>query len=212
MLSGKFEAARALLQQSLALKESALGANHPDVARTIGALAWALTELDRPEEALRLENRAIDIFTQLDPDSVQLTYVLCNRGETLNMLGRYQAAEESLLVALRILRMQVNPSTFNVATVLQALGESSLGKGDADGAVRHFDEALKLRVGGRVSTPLEVADTQFALARALTAGGQDPTRARTLAAAAQAAYASHDARKKSDDVVAWLEAHRGPRR
>jgi len=103
-------------------------------------------------------------------------------------------------------------ASFNVATVLQALGESKLGQGDADAAIRHFDEALKIRVGSRESNALEVADTQFALARALAAGGQDPTRARTLAAAAQAAYASHDARNKSDDVVAWLEAHRGARR
>jgi len=207
--SGKFEAARALLEQSLALKEAALGNNHPDVGRTVSALAWALTELNRPEEALRLENRAIDIFTHLDPDGVQLAYGLGNRGETLNMLGRHRAAEESLVVAVRILRAQLGPSNFNVATVLQALGESRLGQGDADGAVRHLDEALKIRVGGRDTNALEVANTQFALARALAASGKDPNGARALAASAQAAYASHDARKKSDDVVTWLEAQKG---
>ena len=212
LTSRKFESARALLEQSLALKESALGANHPDVGRTVSTLAWALNELGRPEEALRLENRAIDIFTHLDPDGVQVAYALGNRGETLNILGQYRAAEESLVAALRVLRAQLGPSNFNVATVLQALGESKLGQGDADAAIRQFDEALKIRVGSRESNALEVADTQFALARALAAAGQDPTRARTLAAAAQAAYASHDAPKKSDEVVAWLEAHRGARR
>ena len=212
LTSRKFEPARAALEQSLALKESALGANHPDVARTLLTLAWPLNELDRPLDALRLENRAIDIFTRLDPDGVLLGYALGNRGETLNMLGQYRDAEESILASLRILRMHLGPTNFNVATVLHALGECKLGQGDADGAIRQFDEALKLRVGGRDSNALEVADTQFALARALAAGGQDPTRARTLATAAQAAYASHDAPKKSDDVVAWLEAHRGRRR
>jgi hypothetical protein len=102
-------------------------------------------------------------------------------------------------------------SGYKVAYPIQGIGEARLGQGDPAGAVRYFEEALSLREG-HDPEPLNVADTHFALAHALIASGEDANRARTLASAAHGAYGSHDARNKRDDVVAWLEAHRGPRR
>ena len=170
-----------------------------------------MTELGRPEEALRYAARTLEICAQLDPDGIHMGYALNNRGEALNALHRYREAEKDYLAALTIIRAQFGPTSYKVAYPLQGLGEARLGQGDPAGAVRHFEEALSLREG-HDPEPLNVADTHFALARALTASGKDPNRARTLAAAAHGAYASHDARKKRDDVIAWLEAHKGPRR
>ena len=208
---GDAAAARPLYEQALTLKEAVLGKNHPDVGRTTSALVWVMTELGRPEEALRYAARTLEIVAQLDPDGIHIAYTLNNRGEALNALGRYGEAEKDYLAALPIMRAQFGPTSYKVSYPIQGLGEARLGQGDPKGAVRYFEEALSLRAG-HDPEPLNVADTHFALARALTASGKDPRRARGLAGSALTVYAHHDARKKSDDVVAWLEAHRGPLR
>ena len=101
--AGDFANARPLLESALAIKETQLGRNHPDVARTAATLTWALTELHRPADALPLAERAVEILGKLDPDSTHLAYALNNRGDALSMVGRYDKAEESYRAALRIL-------------------------------------------------------------------------------------------------------------
>ncbi len=46
------------------MKESSLGANHPDIAQSVSAVAEALHQLGRNEEAIRLNNRAHDVFVR----------------------------------------------------------------------------------------------------------------------------------------------------
>jgi len=55
---------------------------------------------------------------------------------------------------------------------------------------------------------LTVADTQFALARALVAAGRERTRALSLAAAARTAYATRHVLRRQAEVDAWLADHR----
>ena len=56
-----------------------------------------------------------------------------------------------------------------------------------------------------------VADTQFALARALAAHGRNGQRARSLAESARETYANHDEPARQREVDAWLAARRGQR-
>ncbi len=68
-------------------------------------------------------------------------------------------------------------------------------------AARALERALAVR--GAQGDPLEVAGTQFALARALHATGADPRRARTLAEEALARYAGRAEREQAQ-VQRWL--------
>jgi tetratricopeptide (TPR) repeat protein/tRNA A-37 threonylcarbamoyl transferase component Bud32 len=205
-----FAAAPPLLEQALALKEAELGKDHPDVARTLATLAWAMTELGRYDEALRLADRSLAILEKLDPDGLQLVYANENRGDALIKLGRYKEAEASYKEVLRLFLRQVGPSHPTTAYPLHGIGEARLGDGDFAEAIRYLEEALKLRQGVDADA-VAVADNEFALARALVAGGQDGPRARSLATAARDTYASHEEPARQRRVEAWLTARREPR-
>jgi tetratricopeptide (TPR) repeat protein len=204
-----FESGRQLLEQAIAIKERELGENHPDVARTANALAWMMTELGQPDRALPLSDRAVATLA-LDPDSVLLAFARNNRGDALNALGRYAEAEGDYRDALRIVQAQLGAEHYKVAYPMHGLGEARLGRGDPAGAVRELEGALRLKQG-HDPDPVSIAETQFALARALTANGRDPARARALAMAAREVFAHHDQARKQHEVVAWLGAQRPPR-
>jgi len=199
-----FESGRRLLEQALAIKEAELGKNHPDVARTANALSWMMTEMGNSDLAFPLADRAVATLA-LDPDSLQLAFARNNRGDALNALGRYAEAEVDYSDAVRIIRAQLGATHYKVAYPLHGLGEARLGRGDPAGAARDFNDALKLKLGQDPDL-ISIADTQFALARALVASGQDAAAARALAIAAREVFAQHDQARKQQAVVAWLGA------
>jgi len=200
--SRHFEAAQRLIEQSLALKEAALGKDHVDVARTLAALAWAMTELGQPAQAVTLLNRAVDIVS-FDPNSLQLAIARNNRGDALLALKRYPEAEADYAGALRVLRAQLGPEGYDTGQPLHGLGAARLAQGDAAGALSFLEPALKLKMK-RDPDPVSVADTQFALARALVASGRDRQRAVALATSARQTYAGHNAPRREQDAAAWL--------
>src|SRR5208283_5631638 len=55
---GRYAEAEPLSQRALAIREKALGPEHPDVASTLENYASLLRKMDRPEEAEPLEARA----------------------------------------------------------------------------------------------------------------------------------------------------------
>jgi hypothetical protein len=70
--------------------------------------------------------------------------------------------------------------------------------------------AVELRSGRQVDA-LELAHSQFELARALWVTGRDRVRARSLAASAAAAYAAAPGADPRDrqEIAAWRAAHGG---
>ena len=208
--SRRFEAGRPLLERALAMKEAALGKDHPDVARTAIGLGWNLTELGRADEALPLLERAIQILS-LDPDSLELAIARNDRGDALNMLKRYADAEPDYRDALRVLRTQVGARNHLTGYPLHGLGEARLAAGDARGAVRLLTDALELKAGHDPDV-VSVADTQFLLARALVAAGADRKRAVRLARQARDVYSQNNSSQKADAVAGWLATHQGAHR
>ncbi|HEY7370855.1 MAG TPA: tetratricopeptide repeat protein, partial [Polyangia bacterium] len=202
----RFEEARRLLEQSVALKEEELGKNHPDIVRTNIGLIWALNELGRPAEGLRIADQCLAVLGPLDADSVLLAYTLNNRGDALSALRRYAEAERDYQTSLRIMRAQFGETSSVTAVPIVGIGNARLGQGDVAGAVRELEHALALQQGS-TPDPTAVADTRFALARALVASGRERARARGLAGAAERAYASEGIDGKQREVAAWLAAH-----
>jgi eukaryotic-like serine/threonine-protein kinase len=206
MQQHEFDAARPLLEQALALKEEELGTNHPDVVRTIIGLIWTMNELGHPDEGLRLADRNLAILGALDSDSILLAYTLNNRGDSLNGLARYAEAERSYESALRIIRAQLGATSYRASVPLVGIASARLHLGDADGAVAPLEEALVLQQGNDPDA-LAVADTRFALARALAASGKERQRARMLAASARQTYASEGQAAKQSEAAEWLAGH-----
>jgi serine/threonine protein kinase len=207
-LEGRKAEAVRVHEQALALKEKALGRDHPDVGISEMNLAVVLQELGRETEALSHNDRAIKLMRQgLGADHPSLAIALNDGGEILNALGRYPEARVSFESARVVWERELGPESRNLAYALTGMGESYLAEGDADHALVPLERALKIREA-KEPEPLRRAETQFALARALWESNRGRGRARGLADQARQAYAKSSAQDKTHEVDGWLESHR----
>jgi serine/threonine protein kinase/tetratricopeptide (TPR) repeat protein len=202
----KGEALRAH-EEALALKEKALGRDHPDVGISEGNLGVVLQDLGRSQEALAHADRAIAVLTQgLGPGHPELATQLSNRGEILNALGRHREARASFERARIIWEKELGIESRNLGYALTGIGESYLAEREAANAVTPLERALKIREA-QETEPSRRAETRFALARALWDANQDRARAQSLAHSARDAYAQASIKTKAAAVSTWLQQH-----
>jgi eukaryotic-like serine/threonine-protein kinase len=204
---GNFEGARAELEQAVALKEEALGKDHPDVAISLTALACALGELDRLQDALVAVDRAIAIDERCCEPNSRFAASLSDKAELLFRLGRIEEARRQFDRALKLVR-EYPDGAGALAGALDGLGEIELAKGHPRAAIPHLERALRAYGRNALATAL-AANTRFSLAQALWASGGDRQRARQLATEARETFASGNRLKREREVATWLAGHRG---
>ena len=121
------------------------------------------------------------------------------------MARRYRESDADFSLALEMYSADSSIIQKHVAEPLHGLGEVRLAQGEVVAAVSYLTRALDIREKHEVD-PTLLADTRFALARALWLNGGDRRRARALALAARDAYKSRQ-RPEVADVTAWLASH-----
>jgi tetratricopeptide (TPR) repeat protein len=194
-------------QEGLALKERALGRDHPDVGISEGNLAVVLTALGRNQEALEHVDRSIEILENgLGAGHPDLATQLNNRGEILNALGRSRDARASFEKARIVWERELGLDNPNLAYALTGIGTSYLSEGDASNAIVPLERAFKIREAHETD-PSRRAETRFALARALWESGRDHLRARSLAEQARGSYAEAALKTNVAEVDSWLHLH-----
>ena len=212
-MRGERQAALRVQQEGLALKEKALGREHPDVGVSEGNLAIALAELALNQEALTHADRSVTLLENgLGAGHPELATPLSNRGEILDALGRHREARESFERARVIWERELGLDDRNLAYALTGIGGSYLAEGDPGSALAPLERALKIREAHEVDWSRR-AETRFALARALWESKRDRGRARLLAEQAKEAYSklsgSSRMETKLAEVEDWLRGH-GP--
>jgi eukaryotic-like serine/threonine-protein kinase len=206
-IRGDWEAALRMQQEGLALKERALGRDHPDVGISEGNLAVVLTALGRNQEALEHVDRSIEILEKgLGAGHPDLATQLNNRGEILNALGRARDARASFEKARIIWERELGLDNRNLAYALTGIGVSYLSEADASSAIVPLERAFKIRET-QETDPSRRAETRFALARALWESGRDHRRARSLAEEAHDSYTKAELKTKVAEVDSWLRLH-----
>jgi serine/threonine protein kinase len=206
-MKGEMEAALRAQQSALALKEKALGRDHPDVGASEGNVAVVLQALGRNQEALEHEDRSVEILQKgLGAGHPELATQLSNRGEILNALGRYRDARASFEKARIIWERELGLDNRNLAYALTGIGISYISEGDPGSAIVPLERAFKIREEHE-NDPSRRAETRFALARALWESGRDRARARALAEEAREGYALAELKPKLADVESWLRGH-----
>jgi serine/threonine protein kinase len=205
-LKGDRLAALQALQQSLVLKEKALGHDHPDVGVAEGNIAVELEALSRNQEALSHLDRAIPLIEGgFGAGHPVLATELNNRGEILCALGRQRDARQSFERARIIWERELGLEDRNLAYALTGIGVTYLAENDAASALAPLERAFKIREAHE-SEPSRRAETRFALARALWETNHDRMRARALAEQAREGYAKGEAKAKVVEVDSWLRA------
>jgi CHAT domain-containing protein/Flp pilus assembly protein TadD len=114
--AGKFDEARPVGERVLALREKALGPDHPDVAHALNGLAILYITTGNDVEAERLFQRALTIFERaLDPEHPALAQALNNLAGIYKTRGNYAKAEVLIQRALPIDIKVLGPEHPNVA-------------------------------------------------------------------------------------------------
>jgi tetratricopeptide (TPR) repeat protein len=120
--AGRYAEAIPLAQQALAIREKALGPDHPDVAQSLNNLALLYLQQGRYAEAEPLLKRALAIREKaLGPDHPDVAVSLINLAGLYDNQGRYAEAEPLLKRALPILEKVLGPDDPAVATMVNNL-------------------------------------------------------------------------------------------
>lgn len=204
---GSASAGLPLFERSLALKEKVLGSRHPDVGMAEVSVAFALYKLGRNEEALAHNTRAGAILeASLGADHPDLAIYLSNSGEMLNALNRYAEARESFEKAYAIWQREFGADNVNLGYALTGIGMSFIAEGKSADALAPLERAFRLRQQYEPATS-RLAETGFALARALWESSRDRGRARSLAEQARSSYEKLAEKNRVAEVSDWLRNH-----
>jgi eukaryotic-like serine/threonine-protein kinase len=143
---GLYERAGPLLATALALRQQALGAEHPDVAESwtrLGDLWQAQDEYDRAEAAYR---KALALREQLfGAEHPAVAASLDSLADVLSDRGDYRAALPLLRRALALREKRFGPESLEVAASRNSLGLLLHERGQTAAALPLYREALAVR-------------------------------------------------------------------
>ncbi|PCC68888.1 serine/threonine protein kinase [Nannocystis exedens] len=142
----RFEEARQRHAEALALREQALGPEHPHTALSLTNLGRALLGLGRYEEARQADARALALREKvLGPEHPANAFSLNHLGAALVALGRYEEARDVYERALGLRERAVGPDDPATNGMLHGLGNALGGLGRLDEAREAHERALALR-------------------------------------------------------------------
>ena len=142
---GEYSAAEALHERALAIREKALGLEHPEVGVCLNSLANAYREQGRYEEAAALHKRAFAIGEKaLGAEHREVGVCLYNLAHVYYEQGRYDEAEALFKRALPIWEKALGPEHPDAAHGLNGLATVYYKKGRYDEAEALYKRALAI--------------------------------------------------------------------
>ena len=144
--AGAYEEARALNERALALREQALGADHPGVAMTLGNLAISHYESGAYAKAQPLHERALAIWErELGPDHPNVATSLHNLAMVRDAQGAHSEALALAERALEIRETALGRDHARVASTLNNLAAMHKVAGDLAKAKQRYERALQIQ-------------------------------------------------------------------
>ncbi len=208
--TGDHEEAKRRFERALAIWRKALGPEHPMVADALNNLAVVAVARGEFEEAREYDERALAIREKvMAKDHPDLAQNYNNLGTDFHRLQQYERARELHARALAIYEVKLAPEHDDIAMTLSALADDLLALGDPNGALPLAERAHRMREHAAID-PVQLANTQWALARALfDAKERDRPRAIQLAEKARATFAAAPMSpdNRLAEISAWLRRH-----
>ncbi|MEE8526130.1 MAG: tetratricopeptide repeat protein, partial [Thermoanaerobaculia bacterium] len=142
---GLYDEAEPFLGSSLEVREDLLGADHVDVATSLGNVATLYWHQGRYTEAEPLAERALAIREKtLGGEHPDVAASLDDLALVYRRLGKLDAAEPLFQRALKIREKAFGPEHRDVAVTLNGLAILYWNQGRYDDAVPHFQRALEI--------------------------------------------------------------------
>jgi CHAT domain-containing protein/Tfp pilus assembly protein PilF len=183
-------------QRSLAILEQALGANHPDVARSLNNLASLYQAQGQYSKAEPLYQRSLAIREQaLGANHPDVATALYNLAVLYEAQGQYSKAEPLYQRSLAIWEQALGANHPNVATALNNLAVLYVNQGQYSKAEPLYQRSLAILEQALGANHPDVARSLNNLASLYQAQGQyskaEPLYQRSLAIREQALGANH---------------------
>ncbi|MEO0560361.1 MAG: serine/threonine-protein kinase, partial [Bacteroidota bacterium] len=164
---GDLEAVRPLLDSSLAIREAALGPDHPNVATTLNDLGWLHADQGRPDLAEANYRRALAITRSAFGDEHSNVPTMINNIAVLYRdRGDYEDARALLEEALSIQTRQLGDDHPDLAYAYNNLARVAKEQGNATEAIRLFQRGLDLRRAGLPEGHVDIGTSLSSLADA----------------------------------------------
>jgi tetratricopeptide (TPR) repeat protein len=203
---GNHDAAVSQFKAAIAKAKAGYGAGDLDLVPLIEQLASSHARRAEYDKAVEHKKEAYTLLVDALGDHPKVASALYDIGSTLEAGGKHEEARRHHERALKMWEQTRGKDHPDLAYALTSLGLLDVEDGDAQRAVERLERALKLR-GGRGLDPQLLAQTQFALARALHATGGDHPRARELATKARDTFAKGKSPdpKRAEEIDRWLQ-------
>ncbi len=194
----------ALLDESLRQTEAAKGKLHPEVATRHTMLASAYRESGDPEKALVHVQQALEVRRATQgPEHPAVAATLDELGMTFIALKRYDEAVKTFQEALGLKRKVLGEDHSDLSYSYDGVGQALLAQGHAAESIEPLRKALSYQD----TEPEQLAQTGFALAKALWDTGQGPGPAREEARKARERYVKLEKPQQVAEIDAWLGTH-----
>lgn len=207
---GDHDEAIAALERAIEIYAGVFGPAHPRVAAPMGNLGLVLAATGRTDAALSQMSRAKEILqAAFGPGHPGVAGADDSIGHVLGTVGRHEEALVHYHAAIATFERSLGGDHPALAAPLLGSGLSLLGLGDPASARAPIERARQVATHGELP-PVELADIDFALARALHPAG-DSARAVELARAARATFIEelHPTDDRVGAVDEWLREHAG---
>ena len=146
LVKPEFQAAKEQFQRAVAIREAALGDDHPEVANSLDGLGLTVRDLGEFHEAQTYFLRALAIRqAALGQDDPEVAITLDGLGLVARDLDRPRAARRFFKRSLKITKATYGLQHRRSATVLNNLGLALRDLGDLIGAREQFELALAIR-------------------------------------------------------------------
>ncbi|MEZ4383492.1 MAG: serine/threonine-protein kinase [Nannocystaceae bacterium] len=191
---GDIEAADAAWRAALALHETTVGPQHPDVAKLLNNIGTLRQAVGKRDEARELWERALAIWeASLGPDHPLTAAVRVNLGLIYFVDDDLARALRSTERALVIWERDLGPEHAKVATALINIGRIQEERGDMDAALAAFVRAIEITEATYGADSRALSGPLVGLATVQAKLGRDDEAIRTLERARALAIASDDA-------------------
>jgi len=203
---GRLDEASSLLQETTASARRRLGPDHPLLVPRLYATAQVQLQRHDFGSAHRSIDEALRIARKhMGEQNVQVANNLEIKATIFQEEHRYQEALATYRQALAIQEKVLQPGDQLFSYSYDGIGQSLLGMGHPDQARPMLEKALAIRG----TDPEDLADTHYALARALwQLGGQQKAAASRYADQAQREYQRAGKAERAAVVEGWLASHR----
>jgi tetratricopeptide (TPR) repeat protein len=204
-LQGRFAEARVEAERAVAIKTRSLGPDHIDTAISMLVLAAVDARLGQLDQALVLFDRTIAILQHRGARGFLLLLARTDRAEILSRLGEMSVAERELREVLANGEFGAAGQELLTSHCLLALGNALLRLGRPKEALPFLEKARQLRA---VDSPFELADAEFAVAKARDMSSPGDPAALRLAESASVAYSTtRYFERERGEISAWLAKH-----